>query len=99
MEANTTRTVHGGGFLVNPSTPENTFIPEDFNEEQLMVAQMCDEFLDKEVLPHLNALDQHQEGLMPSLVDKAGALGLLGAAFPEKYNGLGKDFVTATLIN
>ena len=60
---------------------------------------MCDEFLDKEVLPHLNALDQQQEGLMPSLVDKAGELGLLGAAFPEKYNGLGKDFVTATLIN
>ncbi len=64
-----------------------------------MIADMCNEFLDKEVLPHLVAIDQQQEGLMPSLLDKAGALGLLGAAFPEEYGGLGKDFVTATLVN
>ena len=64
-----------------------------------MIGQMCDEFLDKEVLPHIQAIDNQEEGLMPSLLDKAGALGLLGAAFPEQYGGLGKDFVTATLIN
>ncbi len=99
MDVQATAGIQGGGFLINPSTPERTFTPEDFNEEQLMVAEMCDEFLDKEVLPHLVALDQHEEGLMPKLVEQAGELGLLGAAFPEKYNGLGKDFVTATLIN
>lgn len=99
MDVQATAGIQGGGFLINPSTPDRTFTPEDFNEEQLMVAQMCDEFLDKEVLPHLVALDQHEEGLMPKLVEQAGELGLLGAAFPEKYNGLGKDFVTATLIN
>ena len=64
-----------------------------------MIIQMCNEFLDKDVLPHLIEIDQQKEGLMPSLLDKAGELGLLGAAFPEKYGGLGKDFVTATLVN
>jgi len=98
METNT-RMVQGGGFLINAPEPEKTFTPEDFDEEQTMVAQMCDEFLDKEVLPYLREIDAQQEGLMPSLLDKAGALGLLGAAFPEQYGGLGKDFVTATLIN
>lgn len=91
--------IQGGGFLIQTSTPENTFTPEDFNEEHLMIADMCKDFLNKEVIPNLIAIDQQQSGLMPSLLDKAGELGLLGAAFPEAYNGLGKDFVTATLVN
>jgi alkylation response protein AidB-like acyl-CoA dehydrogenase len=92
-------TIQGGGFLLQTSDPEQTFTPEDFNEEQHMVIDMCNEFLEKEVLPHLVEIDQQKDGIMPSLLDKAGALGLLGAAFPEKYGGLGKDFVTATLVN
>ena len=99
MDTQTMVSIPGGGFLIQPSTPEQTFIPEDFNEEQHMIAEMCREFLDKEVLPHLIEIDQQQAGLMPGLLDKAGALGLLGAAFPEEYGGLGKDFVTATLVN
>lgn len=91
--------IQGGGFLVSESNPEGTFTPEDFREEQKMIEQTCNEFLEKEVLPHLNDIDQHKEGLMTSLLDKAGELGLLGASFPEKYNGLGENFVTATLIN
>jgi alkylation response protein AidB-like acyl-CoA dehydrogenase len=99
MGTTTGTAIQGGAFLIQTSTPENTFTPEDFNEEQHMIIQMCDEFLEKDVLPFLVAIDQQQAGLMPSLLDKAGELGLLGAAFPEQYGGLGKDFVTATLVN
>ncbi len=99
MDTSTQSRIIGGGFLVNTSTPADTFTPEDFNEEQQMILQMCDEFLEKEVLPNIEALDRQEEGLMQSLLDKAGELGLLGAAFPENLGGLGKDFVTATLIN
>jgi len=60
---------------------------------------MCEEFLDKEVIPHLADIDLQKDNIMPKLLDKAGELGLLGAAFPEQYGGLGEDFVTATLIN
>ncbi len=95
----TSLAIQGGGFLIFPSEPDQTFTPEDFNDEQHMIIDMCKEFLDKEVLPHLVEIDDKKEGLMQSLLDKAGALGLLGAAFPEKYGGLGKDFVTATLVN
>ncbi len=99
METKTMQNIQGGGFLIQESLPENTFTPEDFSEEQLMVQGICNEFLKKEVLPHLVELDAQQAGLMPSLIEKAGELGLLGAAFPEEFGGLGKDFVTATLIN
>lgn len=99
MDTQAITTIKGGGFLVQPSTPEDTFTPEDFNEEQRMIAQTCREFLEKEVWPKLLEIDQQQPGPMPSLLDKAGELGLLGAAFPVKYGGLGEDFVTATIIN
>ncbi|MGN6476248.1 MAG: acyl-CoA dehydrogenase family protein, partial [Flavipsychrobacter sp.] len=99
METNTKSAMIGGGFLVQPSDPEQTFTPEDFSEEQRLIEQTCNDFLDKEVIPQLIEIDKQKEGLMPSLLDKAGELGLLGAAFPEKYGGLGEDFVTATLIN
>ncbi len=91
--------IKGGGFLIQPSTPEDTFTPEDLTEEQRMIAQTCREFLEKEVWPKLVEIDAQEPGLMPSLLDKAGALGFLGAAFPVKYGGLGEDFVTATIIN
>ena len=96
--ASTMASIQGGGFLIQSSTPENTFTPEDFNEEQHMIAAMCTEFLEKDVLTHLNEIDDKKEGLMQELLDKAGSLGLLGAAFPEAYGGLGEDFITSTLI-
>src|SRR6201986_524128 len=99
MEANTKSALIGGGFLIQPSDPAQTFTPEDFTEEQRLIEQTCSEFLDKQVIPHLIEIDDKKEGLMPSLLDKAGELGLLGAAFPEQDGGLGKDFVTATLVN
>jgi len=89
----------GAEWLIKESSPFETFIPEDFNEEQQMVKDMCNAFLDAEVLPVLDRIDKLEPGLMPSLVVKAGEQGLLGAAVPEDLGGLGKDFITATLVN
>ncbi|PWV53598.1 acyl-CoA dehydrogenase family protein [Chitinophaga sp. S165] len=89
----------GVEFLVKETPANEVFTPEDFNEEQRMIREMAEQFVTKEVSPVLDRIDKLEEGLMPSLLDKAGELGLLGAAFPEEYGGLGKDFVTATLIN
>jgi alkylation response protein AidB-like acyl-CoA dehydrogenase len=89
----------GAEWLVKESSPFETFIPEDFNEEQQMVKDMCNAFLDAEVIPIIDRIDKLEPGLMPSLVHKAGEQGLLGAAVPEEYGGLGKDFITSTLVN
>jgi hypothetical protein len=89
----------GAEWLIQESAPFETFVPEDFNEEQQMVKDMCNAFLDAEVLPVIDRIDKLEPGLMPALIDKAGEQGLLGAAVPEEYGGLGKDFITATLVN
>jgi alkylation response protein AidB-like acyl-CoA dehydrogenase len=94
-----TSVLKGGEWLIRESTPFETFIPEDFNEEQQMVKDMCAGFLDAEVLPIIDRIDKLEPGLMPSLVEKAGEQGLLGTSVPEELGGLGKDFITATLVN
>lgn len=91
--------LQGGEWLIKESNPFDTFIPEDFNEEQRMVMDMCSQFLDTEILPVIDRIDKMEPGLMPSLLEKAGGQGLLATAFPEQYGGLGKDFITATIVN
>ena len=94
-----TQSLNGGEWLIKQSSPFETYIPEDYNEEQRMVKEMCQNFLDTEVLPVIDRIDKMEAGLMPLLVEKAGAQGLLGVSMPEELSGLGKDFITSTLVN
>ena len=89
----------GGEWLIKESSPFKTFTPENFVEEQKMIRDMCDQFLDAEIYPILDRIDNLEPGLMKSLVAKAGEQGLLSVSFPEEYGGLGKDFVTSTIVN
>ncbi len=95
----TTANIHKGGeFIITESHAQDTFIPEEFSEEHLMMASMAEEFLDAEVFPILDRIDAQEEGLMVSIMDKAGELGLLGISVPEEYGGFGKDFITGMLM-
>jgi len=89
----------GGEFLVRDIDHTKVFVPEEFNEEQKLIAETCQDFLDTEVLPNLDRIDQQEEGLMRSLLGKAGELGLLGVSLPEEYEGFGQTFTTAMLAN
>jgi alkylation response protein AidB-like acyl-CoA dehydrogenase len=97
MENNTTA-IKGGEWIIKEVDAKSIFIPEEFNEEQLMVKEMCSQFLDTEVLPVIDRIDKLEPGLMPGLLMKAGEQGLLGVSIPESYGGLGKDFITSTIV-
>ena len=94
-----TTALKGGEWIIKESNASDTFIPEDFNEEQRMVLDMCHQFLQNEILPIVDRIDQLEPGLMPSLLEKAGEQGLLSTSFPEDLGGLGKDFITSTIVN
>ena len=98
MSTETKKALQGGEFLIRTSDPQDIFIPEEFNEEQGMIAQTATDFLAAEVWPHLDRIDSMEEGLMPKILEKAGELGLLGISIPEEYGGFGKDFVTGMLV-
>ena len=97
MESANTNPLKGGEFLIRKTAPQEIFIPEEWNEDQRMIGQMCDDFIDQEVDPHLERIDKMEDGLMPSLLDKAGELGMLGMTVPEEFGGMGVDFKTSLL--
>src|SRR3954468_6827266 len=95
----TKRPIKGGEFLVRETIASEIFIPEEFTEEQRMIQQQCKDFLAKEVYPKLNEIDSMKDPkLMPSILDKAGELGLLGTSVPQELGGFGMDFNTTMLV-
>ncbi len=91
--------IRGGEFLIKDVTVDEVFIPEEFDEEQQMIAESCVDFVETEVAPHFDKLDEHAEGLMASLLKKAGELGLLGISVPEELDGFGQSFLTSMKAN
>ncbi|MFM8833730.1 MAG: acyl-CoA dehydrogenase family protein, partial [Cytophagales bacterium] len=100
--ATTTQTataLKGGEFLIRETQAHDIFIPEEWSEEQKMIAQTCLDFVKQEITPRLDEIDsmKHPE-LMPSLLEKAGQLGLLGTSVPESLGGFGMSFNTTMLV-
>ena len=96
-ETTTKKALKGGEFLIAETDANDIFIPEEWDEEQKMIAQSNIDFIKKEIWPILDRIDSQEEGLVPSLLEKAGELGLLGISLPEEFGGFGKDFTTSLL--
>lgn len=89
----------GGEFLIKETEAKDIFIPEEFDEEQRMIAQTCVDFLETEVYPILDRIDDQEKGLMRDLIAKSGELGLLGISVPEQYEGFEQSFTTSMLAS
>lgn len=97
--ATQTKSTQGGEFLIKETDAKNIFIPEEFTEEQQMMAQACQDFIDTEITPRIDEIDSMKNpDLVPSIFKKAGDLGLLGISVPEEYGGMGMSFSTSMLI-
>ena len=84
MEATVNTVLKGGEWLVKESEPATSFIPEEFNEEQKMIRDMCDQFLKTEVMPNVERMDKMEPGYMRSLVEKAGGARYAIRGFPRR---------------
>lgn len=88
----------GGAFIYKKTSIKDVFVPEDFNEEQLMIKEMIIDFVQQEVEPNLEKLDSMTDkSLMPSVLKKSGQLGMMGVNISEELGGMDLDMVT-TLI-
>jgi len=92
-----TNAIKGGEFIIRKTTPEEIFTPEEWTEEHEMIGKMCDDFINQEVIPVLDRMDKMEDGLMQSVLVKAGELGMLGLSVPEELGGMGVDFKTSLL--
>ncbi|HVB87514.1 MAG TPA: acyl-CoA dehydrogenase family protein [Candidatus Dormibacteraeota bacterium] len=89
----------GGSFLVASTAPEEIFTPADLNDDQRLIGRTAEEFIAKEVVPHIPELEKHKEGLMRDLIKKAAEIGLLGVGIPEEYGGAALDKVSAAVLS
>jgi alkylation response protein AidB-like acyl-CoA dehydrogenase len=94
----TNKLVKGGEFIIKETAAQDVFTPADFSEEQNMMHQTALDFVEKEVMPLVERLDNHEEGLMRNLMEKSGELGLFGVSIPEQYGGLDMDFPTSLRV-
>jgi alkylation response protein AidB-like acyl-CoA dehydrogenase len=89
----------GGAFLITPCRPEDVFTPADFSDDQRLIGQTAEEFVQKEVMPAVPELEAHKdEHLMAQMLKKAGEIGLLGGGIPEAYGGSGLDKISAAIL-
>jgi len=91
--------VKGGSFLISETAPQQVFSPEDFTEEQRMIAQTTEEYIEKEIVPNSARIEEKDYELQRQLLRKAGELGLLAASIPEQYGGLALDHISSMLIS
>ncbi|MBS3806511.1 MAG: acyl-CoA dehydrogenase family protein [Bacteroidales bacterium] len=91
--------IKGCEFLTKSTDANEIFIPEEFDEEQTMIAQTCGDFLETEVFCNLDRIDNKEQGLMRQILEKSGELGLLGISLPEEYGGFGQNFLTSMYAN
>ena len=98
MELKKDNWIKGGSFIIDDQTPDDVFTPEDFSEEQRMMKEAVQEFIDREVWPNKDRFEKKDYALTEELMEKIGALGFLGVSVPEAYGGLGMDFVSTMLV-
>ena len=98
MSNQTDKVIKGGSFLIEDISYEQVFTPEDYSDEQKMIAKTTEDFVENEVLPQVEYLENHEFDRTVKLLKKAGELGLLGADVPEEYGGLGLDKISSALI-
>ncbi|MGM0753686.1 MAG: acyl-CoA dehydrogenase family protein [Bacillota bacterium] len=98
MANQTEKLIKGGSFLIEDVSCEQVFTPEEYSDEQKMIAKTTEDYVLNEVVPVIDNLENHEFDHSVRLLKEAGDLGLLGADVPEEYGGLGLDKVSSALI-
>jgi alkylation response protein AidB-like acyl-CoA dehydrogenase len=99
MPTSETAQLRGGAWLIEPTDARDVLTPETLTDEHRLIGATTQQFVDQEVLPALERLEQHDWALARRLVTRCGDLGLLGVDVPEAYGGVALDKVTSLLVS
>jgi alkylation response protein AidB-like acyl-CoA dehydrogenase len=97
--ATTKSRIQGGSFLIERRTPQEIFTPEDLTDQHRLIAQTAEEFVEKEILTHVNEIEDKKPGILRELIKKAADLGLCATDVPQKYGGLELDKISSIIVS
>src|SRR6202521_3619197 len=96
----TTRTrIQGGSFLIERRTPQEIFTPEDLTDQHRLIAQTAEEVVEKEILSHVNEIEDKKPGILRELIKKDAELGICATHVPQKYGGLELDKISSIIVS
>ena len=98
MKTISEKTVKGSEFIIKELTPEKTFTPEDFSEEQILMKDSVKEFVDREIIAERSRFENKDYEYTKEVMKKAGQLGFLSVGVPEEYGGMGMSFTSTMLV-
>ena len=98
MKTISEKTVKGSEFIIKELTPEKTFTPEDFSEEQILMKESVKEFVDREIIAERSRFENKDFEYTKEVMQKAGQLGFLSVGVPEEYGGMGMPFTSTMLV-
>lgn len=98
MKTISEKTVKGSEFIIKELTPEKTFTPEDFSEEQILMKESVKEFVDREIIAERSRFENKDFEYTKEVMQKAGQLGFLSVGVPEEYGGMGMSFTSTMLV-
>ena len=98
MKTISEKTVKGSEFIIKELTPEKTFTPEDFSEEQILMKDSVKEFVDREIIAERSRFENKDFEYTKEVMQKAGQLGFLSVGVPEEYGGMGMSFTSTMLV-
>jgi alkylation response protein AidB-like acyl-CoA dehydrogenase len=95
----TRKLIKGGSFLIEQRLPEEIFTPEDVDDQHRLIAQTAEEFVEREIVPNLEAIEEKKPGLLRELLQKAAEVGLCANDVPQKYGGLEMDKISSIIVS
>ena len=98
MKTIDSKTMKGGEYLVKEVNSQDIFIQEEFTEEQMMMREAIQDFIDRDVWPQKERFEKKDYAFTESLMKQIGEMGLLGISVPEEYGGMGLGFVSTMLV-
>jgi len=99
MPTSETSQLRGGAWLIESTDFREVLTPERLTDEHRLIGNTTQEFVEQEVLPELNRLEQHDWTIARRLIKRCGDLGLLGVDVPEVYGGLNLDKISSLVVS
>ena len=89
----------GGSFLIETRSPAGVFTPEDTTDQHKLIAQTAQEFIDQEIVPRIQEIEDKKPGVLRDLLRKAAEVGLSSTDLPQRFGGLALDKISSILVS